>query len=515
MSITSEELNYLIWRYLQETGNEVSALALQDDTRVLEFDRKYKQHIPLGTLVNLVQKGILFCECELLVDSTGKLRDVDETHYASIFNLAQALEIDKATCPEVVAKGRFSLENDYESLEDEKKEKEKEVVYSVAPDKDSNTRSKSPPLFIKTLKEEKKLGKIVLSSWNPHFPELLAVGGQDSLARIIHYNSEKATVEKSLELRHPFAFNSSSGITTNQVTCLAWSPDGKKIVTGVENGELRLWNAEGHLQNVFSFHRSPIVSIKWNEDDSHFLTSDVDNVAILWNVITGTALQNFELKENAADSDSLGVDLEWVEKDKFVLPGIQGSLIVYQIGERKPIGKLIGHQGPIGILKFNRNKKLLLSASDDFTLRVWRGGSSNPSNCFYGHSQTIVSACWLDDDKIISSSMDGSIRLWSLSKNTLIAVTIADGVPILSAELSSDKKKYSAGFIDGHLIVYDVEALLEKLGNDSPISPITFPVYGSYQSPKERDCIFNLSWNYASDKVVVAYSIEEGSIISM
>ena len=54
MSVTSEELNYLIWRYCQEMGHEVSALALQDETRVLDFDEKYKEHIPIGTLVNPV-----------------------------------------------------------------------------------------------------------------------------------------------------------------------------------------------------------------------------------------------------------------------------------------------------------------------------------------------------------------------------------------------------------------------------------------------------------------------------
>lgn len=49
MSITSEELNYLVWRYLQEAGHEVSALALQEETRVLEFEENFKEHIPVGS----------------------------------------------------------------------------------------------------------------------------------------------------------------------------------------------------------------------------------------------------------------------------------------------------------------------------------------------------------------------------------------------------------------------------------------------------------------------------------
>lgn len=245
------------------------------------------------------------------------------------------------------------------------------------------------------------------------------------------------------ELRHPFALSASSGKTTNQVTCLAWSHDGNSIVTGVENGELRLWNKTGALLNVLNFHRAPIVSVKWNKDGTHIISMDVENVTILWNVISGTVMQHFELKETGGSSTnaenhsgdgSLGVDVEWVDDDKFVIPGPKGAIFVYQITEKTPTGKLIGHHGPISVLEFNDTNKLLLSASDDGTLRIWHGGNGNSQNCFYGHSQSIVSASWVGDDKVISCSMDGSVRLWSLKQNTLLALSIVDGVPILLEE---------------------------------------------------------------------------------
>lgn len=513
MSITSEELNYLIWRYLQETGNEVSALALQDETRVLEFDEKYKEHIPLGTLVNLVQRGILYTECELMVEYNGEVKEISDNHYLQNFNLAQALQVDKDRCPEVVEKGRFALERDTESLRDEES-KESDDKEELPPKRSENGENSDG--FIKTLKEVHKLGKIVISSWNPKSSGVLAFGEQDSRAKIVQYDEEMYSVTKTYELKHPFALSSSAGRATNEVTCLAWSPGGNEIVTGVENGELRLWNSEGKLQNVFNFHRCPIVSIKWNEDATHFLSVDVDNVTILWNAVTGTALQYFEFKEHDSSSESLGVDLEWVEKDKFVIPGPQGSIVVYQMGENKPIGRLLGHQSSISALEFNKQNRLLLSASDDYTLRIWRGGSSNSSNCFYGHSQSIVSASWLDDEKVISASMDGSVRVWSQPKNTLLAVSIADGVPVLAAKLSIDKTKYAVGFMDGQMTVYDIRALLTKLANErTASSPITFPVYGSYQSSEEGDCIFDLAWNYNNEKIAIAYSIGEGVVINM
>ncbi|EJS44786.1 sif2p [Saccharomyces arboricola H-6] len=544
MSITSEELNYLIWRYCQEVGHEVSALALQDETRVLEFDDKYREHIPLGTLVNLVQRGILYTESELLVDSKGNIDSLDECHLSEDFNLVQALQVDKEKFPEISSEGRFALESNSDDNNHGKDDASTTDRETQRSDMTSIGAGDSLDGFVKTLKEIAKLDNIVSSTWNPLDASVLAFGEKDSVAKLVKivetvlvYEEKQWEVILIAELRHPFALSASSGKTTNQVTCLAWSHDGNSIVTGVENGELRLWNKAGALQNVLNFHRSPIVSIKWNNDGTHFISMDVENVTILWNVLSGTVMQHFELKETSGSSsntenskksgeDSLGVDVEWVDGDKFVIPGPKGAIFVYQITEKTPIGKLIGHHSSISVLEFNSSNKLLLSASDDGTIRIWHGGNGNSQNCFYGHSQSIVSASWVGDEKVISCSMDGSIRLWSLKENALLALSIIDGIPIFVGRLSQDGEKYAVAFMDGQVNVYDLKKLNSKLPNlkdrsfysdnsGSIANPQPIPLYASYQSSQDNDCVFDLSWNQTGDKISVAYSFEGGSVVAI
>lgn len=502
--MTSEELNYLIWRYLQESGNAVSALALQDETKVLEFDNKYKHLIPIGTLVNLVQKGILYTESELLVGSDGSIRKEDAERYAKDFNLVQALQVDEQKFPEIHAKGRFALEN-----EDQNRDRQEQV--SEQQDKELSNDG-----FVKTLKEFLRLDEVVSCKWNPVNQRILACGGRDSVVTVLTMDASNQNINSKIELRHPFAPSSSAGKMTNEITCLSWSPKGDEIVTGVENGELRLWNTEGKLQNIFNFHRSPIVAIEWNENATRFITTDVENITILWNAITGTALQHFELRDQLSMIESLGVDVEWIEDDKFVIPGPQGSLMVYQMDENKPLGKLLGHRGAISVLEFNSRNRMLLSASDDHTLRIWRGGSCNSSNSFYGHSQSILAASWIDEDKVISASMDGSVRVWSHNDNALLAVSMADGVPIFAARLSADKTKYAVGFMDGQVTVYDIRLLLSLL-EQSKLSrtPITIPTFGIFQNIRDFNCVYDISWSHNSDKISVAYSKGGGSIISL
>ena len=62
MSLTSKELNYLIWRYLQESGYDLSAYALDQQSQCSEYEnnpttQELIQKIKPGCLVDLIQKG--------------------------------------------------------------------------------------------------------------------------------------------------------------------------------------------------------------------------------------------------------------------------------------------------------------------------------------------------------------------------------------------------------------------------------------------------------------------------
>jgi len=66
MSFTSDELNYLIFRYLREAGLEHSAFTFANESRVNKMDVNPNDVLP-GTLIYVVQKGLQFMEVEASV----------------------------------------------------------------------------------------------------------------------------------------------------------------------------------------------------------------------------------------------------------------------------------------------------------------------------------------------------------------------------------------------------------------------------------------------------------------
>ncbi|MCJ1243942.1 hypothetical protein MMC30_001139 [Trapelia coarctata] len=69
--LTSNHVNYLIWRYLQESGHGHTAARLQRDWGVDPQTLPFARHIGTHALISLVQKGLQYHEIEKSLDQYG------------------------------------------------------------------------------------------------------------------------------------------------------------------------------------------------------------------------------------------------------------------------------------------------------------------------------------------------------------------------------------------------------------------------------------------------------------
>lgn len=507
MSLSSEELNYLIWRYLQESGLEVSAFALYDETTVAEFDDKFKDSIPIGSLVNLVQKGILYSESDQLVKQNGDIQD--DKYYSDKFTVFHALSADSGINPPIEPKNRF------ESID-----KSDVPMNGESHDNGEVVKRENSPDFIKILKKKFTFEPSTSSDWNPTAPTVLAFGLSDARAKITVILPNVET--KQLILTHPpVSFNPSEDSSSSDITTLSWAPMGHLLVTAVESGEIRLWAADGKLRNVLYLHHSPILVIKWSPNGAYILTSDSDSATIVWDAATGNVVQHLDILRSSEstttgvqtptglENTTLGMDAAWIDDTKFIIPGLNGTTLVFNVGERTPTGTLIGHTKAISFIRYNHEASLLLTASDDRTIRIWNGASFNNSQILLGHSQPITFADWVSKEFVISTSLDSSIRLWDVRYGKQTSIIVMDGIPILNAEISPDKKHIVVGTTEGIVSIFNIDLLLDD----------QLKVVAEYQpevpdADLENNYITSLKWNSDSQSIVVTYSHSESVVVA-
>ncbi|KIW96269.1 uncharacterized protein Z519_03337 [Cladophialophora bantiana CBS 173.52] len=70
--LTSDQLNYLIWRYLQESGYAEAAVKLQRDWNVEAESLPFAKCVKGHALVSLVQKGLRYHHLSLTIDENGR-----------------------------------------------------------------------------------------------------------------------------------------------------------------------------------------------------------------------------------------------------------------------------------------------------------------------------------------------------------------------------------------------------------------------------------------------------------
>ncbi|KIW45629.1 hypothetical protein, variant 1 [Exophiala oligosperma] len=70
--LNSDQLNYLIWRYLQESGYADAAVKLQRDWKVDAENLSFAKNIKGHALVHLVQKGLRYHHLSLTIDENGR-----------------------------------------------------------------------------------------------------------------------------------------------------------------------------------------------------------------------------------------------------------------------------------------------------------------------------------------------------------------------------------------------------------------------------------------------------------
>ncbi len=116
---------------------------------------------------------------------------------------------------------------------------------------------------------------------------------------------------------------------------------------------------------------------------------------------------------------------------------------------------LRGHKKTINTLDFTRDGGLLVTSSDDHTLRVW-DLEHGTHKVLTGHTDEAWGVQFLPDGRILSSGKDGTLRLWDVETGEGQLLAKLSG-PVSTLAISRDGARlFSASRADGLLLVADL-----------------------------------------------------------
>ena len=176
MAINSEEVNYLVYRYLQESGFEHTAFAFAYESMVADT-KVYDEYVPPGSLISYLQKALQYIELETHVRDDGTEIDCNEPF--SLIHHHKCCERKKDR------KGGLMMEEEAESKD-------------IAPSKVSTLAGHT--------------GKVYSCKWSPSSNELIT-GSSDASVRM--WNAETKESECVME--------SGAAKEGDDITSIDWS----------------------------------------------------------------------------------------------------------------------------------------------------------------------------------------------------------------------------------------------------------------------------------------------------
>jgi serine/threonine protein kinase len=170
--------------------------------------------------------------------------------------------------------------------------------------------------------------------------------------------------------------------------CLAFSPDGKRLVAGTNLNEVVVWEVAGGVELArFKVHASAINGIAFSPNGRQFVSASHDGTLQMWNAETYERLNRLR-----HDRETCVFDVLFSPDSAFIYSvGNAGNVIQWDADTGVESGVLIGKSGPTLSVSLSADAKFLVTASvDGPTVTFWdpttkqmrsmlRNGSFQPS----------------------------------------------------------------------------------------------------------------------------------------
>ncbi|KAJ5223161.1 uncharacterized protein N7469_009401 [Penicillium citrinum] len=136
------------------------------------------------------------------------------------------------------------------------------------------------------------------------------------------------------------------------------------------------------------------------------------------------------------------------------------------------------HSGPVNSVVFSHDSKLLASASDDSTVKVWDASSGHCLQTLEEHSGPVNSVVFSHDYRLLASaSDDSSVKVWDVSSGQCVQTLEDNSSAVNSVVFSHDSKILASALADGIVKVWDASSsqCLQILQDSSkPVRSVIF-----------------------------------------
>jgi hypothetical protein len=232
---------------------------------------------------------------------------------------------------------------------------------------------------------------------------------------------------------------------------VAWSPDGRYLLTGSRDRTLALWDAAtGERIRVLEGHEGGVTSVAFSPDGALAVSGSQDKSLALWDVATGKLLRRM-------NGHALWVTCVAFSPDgRHALSGsLDHTAVLWDTTDGSNKMTFAGHGDRLQAVDFSPDGKQALSASADRTVLLWDVEKGTRLERFVADDAVLCAGFTPADNHILAGTWVGLVQRWDRAGKDDTRVFRGHVGNVHGIALNPDGLTYASSGRDGSVIIGD------------------------------------------------------------